>query len=136
MWAPAWLRRMDWHYLNNFRLNRPGYMRKLKDGALPSDLARRNLMISFSEDDILVSLRHEIGVDQLMWSTDYPHAEGLFPRTREIGDQLFAGVPAEERTSMVRDNAIRTFGFDTALWEDDPAFRAGPRSGVAHVQPL
>ena len=130
-WAPSWLRRMDWHYLNNFRLNRPGYMVKLRDGLLPSDLARRNVMISFCEDDILVTLRHEMGVDQLMWSTDYPHAEGLFPRSRQLGVELFGDIPCDERAKLIRENAIRLFGFNESEWRDDPAYVAGPREGAS-----
>ena len=37
--------------------------------------------------------RQEIGVDRIMWGSDYPHVEGSHPYTREHLRLTFAGVP-------------------------------------------
>ena len=37
-------------------------------------------------------LRHEIGVDHIMWGQDYPHSEGTYPYTTEALRNTFAGV--------------------------------------------
>ena len=59
-------------------------------------------------------LRHNIGVGQIMWGSDYPHAEGTHPHTLESLRNTFAGVPADELRLMLGENAARFYGFDLA----------------------
>ncbi len=56
--------------------------------------------------------RHEVGVDRIMWGTDYPHVEGSHPYTRELLRLTFAGVDESEIQQMVAGNAARLYGFD------------------------
>jgi hypothetical protein len=42
---------------------------------LPSDFFRRNVVLSFQGDAIGIRLRDVIGVDNMMWGSDYPHNE-------------------------------------------------------------
>ena len=56
--------------------------------------------------------RYEIGVDRIMWGTDYPHVEGSHPYTREHLRLTFAGVDPDEIEQMVCLNAAKLFGFD------------------------
>jgi predicted TIM-barrel fold metal-dependent hydrolase len=58
--------------------------------------------------------RYEAGLHSLMYGTDYPHAESVFPLTRLAMRQAFAGLPADEVQLMVGDNAVRCFGLDVA----------------------
>ena len=39
------------------------------------------------------AMRHEIGLDKLMWGADYPHVEGTWPRTRKSLARCFRGIP-------------------------------------------
>ena len=57
-------------------------------------------------------LRHKIGVDRLLWGSDYPHVEGTFPYTREHLRLTFAGVDPAEIQQMVALNAARLYDFD------------------------
>ena len=52
-----------------------------------------------------------IGVDNLLWGSDYPHLESTFPRSREILDRVMAEVGEEERDRMTRRNTARLYGF-------------------------
>jgi predicted TIM-barrel fold metal-dependent hydrolase len=56
-------------------------------------------------------MRDVIGVETLMWGSDYPHTEATFPRSREILAEILAGVPASEVRAIVCDNAARLYGF-------------------------
>jgi predicted TIM-barrel fold metal-dependent hydrolase len=58
------------------------------------------------------ALRHEIGVDRIMWGTDYPHVEGSYPYTRELMRLTFAGIDPDEIQRMVALNAAELYGFD------------------------
>jgi len=57
-------------------------------------------------------LRHEIGVDRIMWGQDYPHIEATYPYTKEALRNSFAGVDTDEVARMVGLNAAAVYGFD------------------------
>jgi predicted TIM-barrel fold metal-dependent hydrolase len=59
-----------------------------------------------------VGLRHAVGVDKIMWGSDFPHREGCWPYSREHLRVAFAGVDAAEVRAMVGGNAARLYGFD------------------------
>jgi len=57
-------------------------------------------------------MRHEIGIERLMWGADYPHLEGAAPVHRLILRQVFGGMPEDDIRRMLGVNAIGVFGFD------------------------
>lgn len=73
-----------------------------------------------------VPLRHEVGIEKIMWGTDYPHKEASSPYTEEALRAAFAGVPHDEVALMVGGNAARVYGFDLDLLRPI-ADRIGPR---------
>lgn len=80
------------------------------------------------------ALRHEVGVDRIMWGSDYPHTEGTYPHSLEALQLTFAGVDPVEVAAMVGANAAELYGFDTVALAPLAA-RIGPR--VADVaEPL
>jgi len=70
-------------------------------------------------------MRHEIGIDRLMWGADYPHLEGAAPVHRLILRQVFGGMPEEDIRRMLGVNAIGVFGFDGEQLQE-VADRVGP----------
>jgi predicted TIM-barrel fold metal-dependent hydrolase len=108
-WAAYFLHIMDYTYTQ--RVPRPEWHR-FSNGALPSDFFHRNVFISFQEDPIAIQLRTYIGVDNLLWGSDYPHVESTFPRSREVLGEILAGVPEDERARIVGENTARIFHFD------------------------
>ena len=58
------------------------------------------------------AIRHEIGLEKLMWGADYPHVEGTWPRTRKSLARCFRGIPADEVRAILTDNPARLYGFD------------------------
>ena len=58
------------------------------------------------------AMRHEIGLDKLMWGADYPHLEGTWPRTRKSLARCFRGIPLDEVRTILTDNPARLYGFD------------------------
>jgi Amidohydrolase len=56
--------------------------------------------------------RHEIGVDRIMWGSDFPHMEGTWPWTAASLRCTFSSVPREEVELMVGGNAVRCYDFD------------------------
>jgi hypothetical protein len=88
--------------------------RRRGDGMLPSDFFRRNVVLSFQEDAIGIRLRDVIGVDNMMWGSDYPHSESTFPQSRKILAEILAGVPDEEQAKIAGGNTARAYNFDAA----------------------
>ena len=58
------------------------------------------------------AMRHEIGLEKLMWGADYPHVEGTWPRTRKSLARCFKGIPIEETRMILTDNPAGIYGFD------------------------
>ncbi|HEY7137318.1 MAG TPA: amidohydrolase family protein [Acidimicrobiia bacterium] len=59
-----------------------------------------------------VGMRALVGVDKIMWGSDYPHKESSHPFSVEALRAAFAGVPVDEVAEMVGGNAARLYGFD------------------------
>jgi hypothetical protein len=72
-----------------------------------------------------VGLRHQIGLGNILYGTDYPHAESIFPLTRLALRHAYAGVPADEVSLMLGENALRCFDLDAAALRP-VAERIGP----------
>ena len=58
------------------------------------------------------ALRHTVGLDTIMWGSDYPHKESSFPYSRQALRLSFASVDPAEVQEMVGANAARLYGFD------------------------
>ena len=59
-----------------------------------------------------IQLRGLIGVETLLWGSDYPHAESTFPRSRAIVERILEGVPNEEQALIAGGNTARLYHFD------------------------
>ncbi|MBT2405859.1 MULTISPECIES: amidohydrolase family protein [unclassified Streptomyces] len=58
--------------------------------------------------------RYEIGVDNILWGSDFPHPEGTWPHTRNWLKNTFHDIPVGETRRMLGLAAAEVFGFDTA----------------------
>ena len=107
-WIPHWLKQMDFTYRE-----RPVFTRgwKSRHAMLPSEYWQRNMFVEFMEDDLGVQLRDLIGVDNMLWGSDFPHAESTWPKSREFLERIFAGTPEADLRKVTSENAARMFGF-------------------------
>ena len=108
-WAPYFMNRMDDYYQAR-AVGVQGV--RFKEGMLPSDFFRRNVFIGFQEEDLGIQLRHHIGVDNLLWGSDYPHAEPTFPKSREILERIFKGIPEGEKAKIAGANTAKLYRFN------------------------
>ncbi len=74
-------------------------------------------------------IRHELGIDRVMWGSDYPHVEGTWPYTKKFLREAFVGVPEEEVRRIVGQNAIECYGFDAGVLAK-VADRVGPEAAA------
>jgi predicted TIM-barrel fold metal-dependent hydrolase len=59
-----------------------------------------------------IEMRHDIGIDQLLFATDYPHHEGTWPNTKDWIVDSMASVPETEARQILGENAIAFYGLD------------------------
>jgi predicted TIM-barrel fold metal-dependent hydrolase len=109
-WVPHLLSSMDYTY----RERHEEALYRFKDGWRPSDFFHRNVFLSFQEDEVGIRLRDIIGVDNMMWGSDYPHSESTFPQSQKILAQILAGVPEDDYAKIVGGNTARLYHFDMA----------------------
>jgi len=75
-----------------------------------------------------VAARHEVGIDKLMFGSDYPHFEGTWPNTHDWIRATLGSVPEVEARAILGENVIEFYGLDRALLEKT-AKRVGPLYG-------
>ena len=78
---------------------------------MPSEYLKENAHWGFFEDRIGMKLRHEIGVDRIMWSTDFPHVVTRWPNSLKVLDTQMTGVPVDEKRKMVGGERDQVFSF-------------------------
>jgi predicted TIM-barrel fold metal-dependent hydrolase len=80
---------------------------KLKN--LPSEYLREHAYWGVFDDPIGIELRHRVGVEKIMWSNDFPHIVTRWPKSRELVEEQFGGVPENEKHAMLAGNAVAYF---------------------------
>jgi predicted TIM-barrel fold metal-dependent hydrolase len=109
---PPWLRLLDHNYTDvQFSAKLGDFRSHLS--MKPSDYFNRNINIGAScipRADI--ELRNLIGVENMMWGSDYPHPEGTWPNTGEYYLDVFSGIPEDDGRKILGENAIDWYGLD------------------------
>ena len=80
----------------------------------PSEYFHRQVYATFIDDSVGVENRHQIGIDNIMWSSDYPHTASTWPHSQEIIARDFKDVPTAEKWQIVRQNVTRLYDLDLA----------------------
>ena len=78
----------------------------------PSTYFKRQFWATFADERAGILTRELLGVDRLMWGSDYPHTEGTFRHSQEQIMRDFMGVPEPEVYQMVVGNAASLYGLD------------------------
>lgn len=79
--------------------------------APPSEYIERHFHFGYITDTFGIDNRHRIGVERIMWSSDYPHISADWPHSWRTIQATFSGVPSAERDLILAGNAQRVYGF-------------------------
>src|SRR5215475_9176493 len=101
-WIPYALDRMDFEWEDRFR----DLGLKMK----PSEYWRRQCKATFQFDRIGTKMIDEIGVETLMWGSDYPHPDGVWPESSKYIEEQFGHLPPEVTRKITCENAARFYG--------------------------
>lgn len=110
-WVPDALRDMD------ALCEEPGQRElRTKLSLKPSEYFARNCWVGHSNFQARWQweLRHEVGVDRLMWGSDFPHPEGLWPHTQEWLRDTLGGMPEQELRMVLGENAAKFYKLDVS----------------------
>ncbi len=104
-WVGNFLRRIDhaWYRAGGT------LMPNVKLPKQPSDYWHRNFIVTFEDDPIGIRTRDFIGVDNLMWGSDYPHGDSIFPNSQQVLDELFSEHHEADRMKITAENAIKLY---------------------------
>ena len=105
-WIPSVLRLNDHWWEDHRHWMEP----KLEEA--PSSYFFRQFWATFEDDRAGLLTRELLNVDHLMWGSDYPHPEGVFPFSRQQIAKDFHDIPEHETVKIVGDNAAALYGLN------------------------
>jgi predicted TIM-barrel fold metal-dependent hydrolase len=100
-WIPHFLEAIDDRYWRN------RVWGDLPITRAPSTYWHSNNAASYIIDRSGVALRHSAGVENMLWSSDYPHHGNDWPYSRKVIDETLGNIPADERELITGGNAAR-----------------------------
>lgn len=110
-WVPYFLWQMDWTYDRRIK-------KRLQASAIPrrpSEYFNSNVFVSIIFDQLAIDARETIGIDRLMWGSDFPHEQSSNPNSRIVLADLFAGVAPNDARAILHGNAAQLFGFNNPI---------------------
>jgi predicted TIM-barrel fold metal-dependent hydrolase len=126
-WVPMLMDRLDFCIKDNHA----GYVDTWRGVDIsPSDLLRRNFYFNSIEDPAGFSLRHRIGIENIMVESDYPHPDSTWPDTQLVLHRQFHDLPRDEVDAITYKNAERVFRHPLPAGLISPA-QTDARNGAA-----
>jgi predicted TIM-barrel fold metal-dependent hydrolase len=104
-WIPYVLERTDYSW------ERHRFWCDVDADRRPSELFRDHVFGCFTSDRAGIDQRHAIGVEQILFAGDYPHADSNWPHTRKVLEEQLVEVPDDEARLIAEGNARRLFRF-------------------------
>jgi predicted TIM-barrel fold metal-dependent hydrolase len=75
----------------------------------PSDVLRRNFWFCMIDDPSTISTRHVIGVENILFESDYPHGDGTWPDTQDVIHKVLGDLPVAEIRMITHENASKLY---------------------------
>ena len=104
-WVPFILGRMDHIFTERLLNQKFDPPLRLK----PSEYWFRQGATSFQEEPAVGQMAHLIGEDNLVWGSDYPHPDGVWPDSRQIVEETLGHLDPAVLKKIVCDNAVKLY---------------------------
>jgi predicted TIM-barrel fold metal-dependent hydrolase len=75
----------------------------------PSAYFARNVWVTFFRDPVGLELLDRLGVDRVLYETDYPHTDTSWPDCRTVAEEYTAGLSERDAAMVVAGNAKDLF---------------------------
>ncbi len=103
-WIPYLLDRMDMEWEEQYK-DLPLRMK-------PSEYWRRQCLATYQSDPVGLRLLDILGEDNIMWGSDFPHPDGVWPDSQAFIEKELGHLPEATRHKIVCGNAARLYGFE------------------------
>jgi predicted TIM-barrel fold metal-dependent hydrolase len=114
-WVPFWMNEADFWY-ERHRHWAQRYLGFKPLQRKPSEYMQEHFLFSVQGPELVaIELRHHLGVEHIMFATDFPHIECEWPNTKPTLDCLMADVSPDEKYKIVAGNVIDYFGLDPVV---------------------
>jgi predicted TIM-barrel fold metal-dependent hydrolase len=100
-WLPYVFDRLDTEYEDRAR--------ELGLSMKPSDYFRRQGYTTYQQDKYLEPIIPIVGEDNIIWGSDYPHPDSVWPESRRHIDANLAALPERVRRKITVDNVARLY---------------------------
>jgi predicted TIM-barrel fold metal-dependent hydrolase len=95
--------------LNNI-MSRSGYGGGWPDPKIsPSEALRRNFWFTMIDDPSTICTRRTIGVENILFESDYPHGDGTWPDTQHVMTSVLGDLPVDEIRMITHQNAAKLY---------------------------
>lgn len=113
-WVAPWLESADLHYDRHIAWAERllGYEPLNKRF---SDYVREHIWFSVQYERFAVEQRHQVGVEHILFATDFPHIECEWPHSRSFVEDIYRDVPTAERDRILAWNTIDFFKLDPKI---------------------
>jgi len=110
-WLPWLVQELDYRHwrlweAKEFWADKGGIQLETK----PSELFKRQIYATFQEDYAAMALIPFFGEGHLLWASDYPHPDSVWPHSREAIERQMKDLSPEMRKKLTHDNAARLYG--------------------------
>ncbi|NKB60402.1 MAG: amidohydrolase family protein [Alphaproteobacteria bacterium] len=102
-WIPYVLEHMDFEWEDQFK----DLTLKMK----PSDYWHRQCKATYQSDNIGLRLLDVLGEENVMWGSDFPHPDGVWPDSQEFLEREVGHLPEATRRKVICENAAKLYGF-------------------------
>jgi predicted TIM-barrel fold metal-dependent hydrolase len=93
----------------------------------PSEAVRRQMYVNFWFEAEGIKLREDIGVENIMWESDFPHVASYYPRSWAEVERVLDGVSQADRRKLLYENALKVYCIETSV---RPSDALSPRSAL------
>jgi predicted TIM-barrel fold metal-dependent hydrolase len=90
-------------------VDRSGYGKTYPSDLRPSEVLKRNFWFCTIDDPSTIDTRHRIGVENILFETDYPHGDGTWPDTQLLVEKVWGHLPDAEVRAMLCENAAALY---------------------------
>ncbi|MEM7016911.1 MAG: amidohydrolase family protein [Pseudomonadota bacterium] len=104
-WLAHWLDRVDQGLMREARFAEQDHT-----GEDPMEVWHRQFYCTIEDDRAALLTREIIGVENMLWGSDYPHVDSTWPCSQAVLDEMFEGIPDADRQKMTYDNVRRLYG--------------------------
>jgi predicted TIM-barrel fold metal-dependent hydrolase len=105
-WLPHFMYRLDHGY------DRLRHFENVQLSKMPSEYIKSNVWATFQFEDTWIDNLKSLDASKIMWSSDYPHTDSPWPRSKEYIHEHFARAPGDIVAKVVGGNAATLYNIN------------------------